>query len=339
MGITSGLSLTMQSAGKTPFRSRNHANETLAGFFAMALVDPSEGIKVGNSYTIAGGISAVITKETIVDVLFDSAKKGKAYWINNLTATKGKPDRKKLANAIGLQPVAENTKIPLTKWFLAMYILSNHSKGISSLQLASWLDVTQKTAWHLNHRIREMLTDNAPELLTGIVEIDESLVGGSVLNKHVSKRKHLNKNSNKTMVLGAVQRQGKVRLKVIPIANHENIQAEFPKFVDANAHMVTDTSSVYNKVKLTHKHETVNHRNKEYVRGHVHTNTIEGFWNILKKQIDGIHHSVSPKHLQRYCNEAGYRYNARTLPQDERFTNALKNCEGNLTYTKLTAKI
>lgn len=106
-----GLALSMQNAGKSPFRTRNHANETLAGFFAMALVDASEGIKIGGTYTIAGGSSATITKENIVDVLFDSARKGKAYWINNLTATKGKPDRKKLANAVGLQPVAENTKI------------------------------------------------------------------------------------------------------------------------------------------------------------------------------------------------------------------------------------
>ena len=106
-----GLALSMQNAGKQPFRSRNHANETLAGFFAMALVDASEGIKLGGTYTIAGGSSATITKENIVDVLFDSAKKGKAYWIDNLTATKGKPDRKKLANAVGLQPVAQNSKI------------------------------------------------------------------------------------------------------------------------------------------------------------------------------------------------------------------------------------
>jgi transposase-like protein len=257
-------------------------------------------------------------------------KDGKRFQCNE------KGCRKQFSVTVGT--VAENTKIPLTKWFLAMYILSNHSKGISSLQLASWLDITQKSAWHLNHRIREMLADNAPELLSGIVEIDETYVGGSIKNKPLRIRKQLNKNSNKTMVLGAVERDGKVKTKVIPETTIANIQAALPELVADGSHMVTDESAAYNKVKLTHKHETITHRNGEYVRGHVHTNTIEGFWNILKKQINGIHHSVSPKHLQRYCNEAGYRYNNRAITQDVRFANALKNCNGNLTYTKLTSK-
>ncbi len=110
--------------------------------------------------------------------------------------------RNKFSVTVGT--IYENTKIPLTKWFLATYILSVHSKGISSLQLASWLSVTQKTAWHLNHRIRVMLTGKAPELLEGIVDFDETYVGGSLKNIHASKKAKLKGLDNKTMVFGAI---------------------------------------------------------------------------------------------------------------------------------------
>lgn len=249
--------------------------------------------------------------------------------------------RSKFSVTVGT--IYENTKVPLTKWFLATYILAVHSKGISSLQLASWLGVTQKTAWHLNHRIRVMLTENAPELLEGIVEVDESYIGGSLKNIHKKKKEALKEAGidNKTMVFGAVQRNGKVRTKVIPQTNIENISGAIQEFVKTDSFMVSDEHHAYNKVGEKYKHRKVNHRVKEYVRKEdisVHTNNIEGYWNILKKQIDGIHHSVSPKHLQRYCNESAFRFNHRTSFQDERFSIALANCNGSLKYKALTAK-
>lgn len=257
-------------------------------------------------------------------------KNGKRFQCNE------KECRKQFSVTVGT--VAENTKVPLTKWFLAMYILSNHSKGISSLQLASWLGVTQRTAWFLNHRIREMLTDNDPTLLTEIVEVDETYVGGSDKNRHASKKK--GRVDGKTMVFGAVQRQGKVKAKVITHVTKENIDETLAEFVSPDANMVTDEHKAYNNVRKTYKqHDRVNHKNKEYVRGKVHTNTIEGFWSILKRQLDGIHHSVSPEHLNRYVGEAAYRYNGRLLAQDTRFTNVLSNFNGRLTYKRLTSKI
>lgn len=239
--------------------------------------------------------------------------------------------------------IYENTKIPLSKWFLATYILSVHSKGISSLQLAGWLGVTVKTAWHLNHRIRVMLTDNQPELLTGVCEVDETLVGGSLSNIHASKKKRLNlkRDDNKTMVFGAIQRNGKVRTRVIPEVSIESISTAINDFIAVDSTMVSDENRAYNQVSKNYNHKRVNHRNGEYVRKEdisVHTNNIEGYWNILKKQIDGIHHSVSPKHLQRYCNESAFRFNNRELLQDERFAAAVANCNGSLKYKQLTAK-
>lgn len=247
--------------------------------------------------------------------------------------------RQKFSVTVGT--IYENTKLPLIKWFLATYILSVHSKGISSLQLAGWLGITQKSAWHLNHRIRAMLTDKAPELLEGICEVDETYVGGSLKNIHAKKKEKLKGLDNKTMVFGAVQRDGKVRVKVISQTNLENINNAIGEFVLPESFMVSDEHHAYNRVGQKYKHRKVNHRAKEYVRKEdilVHTNTIEGFWSLLKRQIDGIHHSVSPKHLQRYCNEASFRYNNKQAFQDERFASALANSQGSLKYKELTGK-
>lgn len=244
--------------------------------------------------------------------------------------------RSKFSVTVGT--IYENTKIPLVKWFLATYILSVHSKGISSLQLANWIGVTQKTAWFLNHRIREMLAEQAPELLNGIVEVDETYVGGKESNKHKSKRKVKAGTGGKTMVFGAVQREGKVITKIIPNTTAENLIKAIEENVEQGTIMVSDENKGYRGLKKNYKHAKVNHSKGEYVRGGAHTNTIEGFWSLLKRQIDGIHHSVSPAHLQRYCNEASFRYNRRTATQDVRFDDVIFNCNKRLTYKQLITK-
>lgn len=245
--------------------------------------------------------------------------------------------RKQFSVTVGT--VYENTKIPLTKWFLAIYILSVHSKGIASLQLATWLGVTQKTSWFLNHRIRVMLTEKDPQLLSGICEVDETYIGGLEKNKHLSKRIREGIKP-KTLVIGAVQRKGgKVRTKVIPAVSTQTLKEAVQEFIQPDSTMLTDEHRAYAQLRKKYTHHAINHRESQYVREKwIHTNSIEGYWNILKKQISGIHHSVSPKHLQRYCDENAYRYNNRELTQDERFADSLTNCEGRLKYSDLTKK-
>ncbi len=244
--------------------------------------------------------------------------------------------RKKFTVTVGT--IYQNTKVPLTKWFLATYILSVHSKGISSLQLSNWLGVTQKTAWFLNHRIREMLKDTAPELLSGIVEVDETFVGGKEANKHKSKKLGGQWAKGKTMVFGAIAREGNVVTQIIPDTTKETLINAVRDNVEEGSIMVSDENAGYTGLKHTYKHARVNHSKGEYVRGAAHTNTLEGFWSLLKRQITGIHHSVSPKHLDRYCNEATYRYNRKQWAQDDRFNNALHQCERRLTYKTLINK-
>jgi transposase-like protein len=256
-------------------------------------------------------------------------KNGKRFQCNE------KECRNKFSVTVGT--ILQSTKIPLTKWFLAMYILSNHSKGISSLQLSIWLGVTQKTAWFLNHRIREMLKDSDPQLLKGLVEVDETFVGGKLKNRPKGKR-DINKFENKTMVFGAVEREGKVITKIIPDQTAESLINAVRENVEQGAVMVSDEHVGYTKLAKEYQHVTVIHSKEIYVIGSAHTNTIEGFWNLLKKQINGIHHSVSPKHLQRYCNEAAYRYNRKHTLQDSRFSNILLNCEHRLKYKDLISK-
>lgn len=257
-------------------------------------------------------------------------KSGKRFQCNE------KVCRKQFSVTVGT--ITENTKIPLTKWFLALYVLSNHSKGISSLQLASWLGVTQKTAWFLNQRIREMLTEKSPALLTGICEVDETWVGGKVKNFRKSKRARVGRNDNKTMVFGAVQRGGKVVTQIVPDTKAISLVDAVNASVQCGSIMVSDENAGYARLNKQYTHLSVNHSKDEYVNGVAHTNTIEGFWSLLKRQINGIHHSVSPKHLQRYCNEAAYRYNRKGTAQDTRFADAVANCEGRLKYSDLIKK-
>jgi transposase-like protein len=229
--------------------------------------------------------------------------------------------------------VFENSKISLVTWFAAIYLATSSKKGISSLQLSRQLGITQKTAWFVLHRTREMLRDKAPHLLRNVVEVDETYVGGKNKNRHVSKRrKGTQGGADKTPVLGAVQRHGKVIVRVVKDTKHSSLLPHMVAVVAKGSIMVSDQWYHTRKPLEGYFQVVINHKEEEYVRGAFHTNTIEGFWSLLKCGIYGIYHQVSPKHLHRYCDEFASRYNTRTIKDHERFIASLKNTEGRLTY-------
>lgn len=264
-----------------------------------------------------------------------------AYITNRGYKCKAKECGKKFSVTTGT--IFENTKISLRTWFAAMYLCTAHKKGVSSLQLSRDLNLTQKTAWFVLHRIREMLNINQGEHLSGTVEIDETYVGGATKNKSNKKRAELKATGgqyfSKTSVIAMVEREsGQVKTQVLK-ANSVKFSDVLP-LIQANvaedALIITDSSTMYGSLKNSYRHETVSHVQKEYVRGAMHTNTIEGFFSQLKRGIYGIYHQVSPKHLHRYCNEFGYRYNTRKGSDVARFEDAVKNVNNvRLTYANL----
>jgi len=256
------------------------------------------------------------------------------YKFNNSHTYKCKDCKKKFNAKIGT--IFENTKIPLSKWFVSIYIATSHKKGISSLQLSRDVGVTQKTAWFILHRIREMLRAKAPRMLAGTVEIDETYVGGKNPNKHKNLRTFAVGISDKTPVFAIVHRGGNVWNKPVPKANEENILPLITNSISKDVRIISDKSEIYGELYQEYNHETVNHDKGEYVRGDMHTNTIEGYFGLLKRGIYGIYHSVSPKHLSRYCDEFAYRYNVRKGTEEGKFNYAFLTCNSRLKYKDLT---
>ena len=244
--------------------------------------------------------------------------------------------------------IFENSKVPLRKWFAALYLVANHKKGISSVQLALDIGVTQKTAWFMLHRLREMLRDKAPEMLDkdGIIEGDECFIGGKEKNKHWKKKRSedkVTKNDGtpykpKKVVMGVIQRGGKVVLKHVPSRQKEDILPFIKEYVPKDAEIHTDEYRSYGELGKWYTHETINHSLKVYVDGNVHTNTIENFWSVLKRGINGIYHQVSEKHVKRYLDEFSARFNTRKMGLNERFDNFLNQGESVLSYKVLIEK-
>jgi transposase-like protein len=207
--------------------------------------------------------------------------------------------------------IFHDTHLPLWKWFLAVYLIVESKKGISANQLKRTLDISYKTAWYLCHRIRAALNEIDAQLLKGIVEVDETFIGGEMEGKGRGYR------GNKTVVVGAMQRGGNICLKVVRGTDRETLHGFIRKNTDGDTEAIyTDEWPAYRGIadKDT-EHKTVKHRSGEYVaEGSVHTNSIESIWSLLKRSIIGSYHQVSAKHLDAYLDELEYRYNNRENP-------------------------
>jgi transposase-like protein len=240
--------------------------------------------------------------------------------------------------------VFEDSKVPLQKWFLAIYLCSSLKKGMSSIQLSKYLGVTQKTAWFMLQRIRYVFDTGSFELLQDQVEVDEAYIGGKEANKHASKRtkgtQGFGSKKLKTPVVGMVQRKGKIHAIVTSDTGSKTLMTLIRKHVSIDATVYTDEHMPYRTLpKIGYKHESVNHGVKEFVNGMASTNTAESYWSHLKRGINGIYHHVSPKHLQLYCDEYSYRWNTRNMTDGERFENWFSAINGKrLTYKSLINK-
>jgi len=244
--------------------------------------------------------------------------------------------------SIKVGTIFADTKLPLQKWFMAIWLITNHPKGITSTTLAKDLDITQKSAWFVLHRLRHAARTksfNAHLRLRGKVEIDETYVGGKSINRHGRRSGTGGGSADKTPVVGAVERKGQVIAKVLGAASQFELQNFVRDVVSPKAELlVTDAHLAYRTLGSFPQHEIINHSHGEYRRGDAHTNSIESVWALLKRQIVGVHHWVSPKHLNKYVQEMSWRLNRRGLTVANRVNDLLACAEGEkLSYKALIA--
>ncbi len=231
--------------------------------------------------------------------------------------------------------IMHDSHLPLRKWFIAIYLMCESKKGISALQLKRTLRVAYKTAWYLCHRIREAMGNDPFEgpTLLGVVEVDETLIGGKTKGKGRAYK------GNKTWVAGAIERGGRIRLERIPNTKRNTLHDFIARTVkdEAEAIYTDELASYLGIADHNTRHETVNHSAEEWAVGDVHTNSIEGVWSLFKRSIIGAFHQVSEKHLDRYLEELEWRFGNRE--NDHIFSDTLRRMVNTerLEYKRLVA--
>ncbi|MDP4198670.1 MAG: IS1595 family transposase [Bacteroidota bacterium] len=240
--------------------------------------------------------------------------------------------------SIKVGTIMQDSPLPITKWVPAIWMVVNCKNGISSCEMARALGITQKSAWHMNHRIRQAIANDSVAKLSGVVEADETFIGGKDINRHANKKRRMNPYmpSDKTIVMGMVERQGKVVSKVVNNTTAHSLKSEIRKHVERDSVLYTDNFPSYDGMGHEYYRDVVNHANGEYVKGDVHTNTVENYWSLVKRMLKGTYIHVEPFHLDRYLDEQGFRFNTRKGNDSERFTQAASQIFGTtLTYAEL----
>src|SRR5439155_24535049 len=240
--------------------------------------------------------------------------------------------------------IYEDSPIPLDKWLTATWMLTNCKNGVSSYEIARDIKISQKSAWFMLQRIRLAMQDEffGSKLGSGPdseIEVDETFIGGKARNMHKSRRANLTGriDDDKTVVVGFMERGGRVRTEIVQQRRKFNMQPLVHEHVEAGTALLTDALKSYIGLDKYYEHEVIDHA-VEYVRGKVHTNTIENFWSLVKRQLHGTYISVEPFHLYRYLDEQMFRFNNRKdLNDGQRFALAMTQVAGKrLTYSELT---
>jgi transposase-like protein len=265
-------------------------------------------------------------------------------WIptRRLWECRAKHARKQFSAKVGT--IFEDSAIPLDKWFVAIWMVANCKNGISSYEMARALGITQKSAWHMNHRIRLAMHLGTIEKMDGECEADEAYIGGLAQNMHAWRRDKLKigtGNVGKVAVVGVLQHRrekgvSRVSASVVPNARKSTIHGLIRSKVAPGSKLYTDNHVAYDGLS-DYVRGVINHA-REYVNGNVHTNGIENFWSLLKRGLKGTYISVEPFHLDRYVSEQVFRFNEREGSDADRFRALLKRVTGNrLTYRELTS--
>lgn len=233
--------------------------------------------------------------------------------------------------------VFEESRIPLKHWCFAFWRASTSKKGVSALEIHRQTGVSYKSALFMLHRIRFAMNENHTEPLAGDVEVDEVFIGGAPRHIHKSRK---TEPTRKTVVVGLLKRGGDVRPRIVPDVTSKSLKSVIRANVDRGSRILTDEASGYRGIgkEFAGGHEAVRHSTYEYVRGDVHTNSIEGFFGMLRRGLDGIYHSVSRKHLHRYLSEFEFRHNYRHVSDGERARLAIRAANHKrLTYAEQVA--
>jgi transposase-like protein len=237
--------------------------------------------------------------------------------------------------------VLQDSAIKFDKWICAFWLIANAKNGISSYEIGRALGVTQKTGWFMLQRIRLAMQSGTLEKLKGEIEADETYIGGKVRNMHVKQKRKRGRGTGgvgKAIVMGLLERHGKIKVKHVENARRKTVQAEVRENVEAGSKVFTDALPSYNGLNRDFVHEAINHA-ECYVRGNVHTNGLENFWSLLKRCFKGTYVSVEPFHLFRYLDEQTFRFNERADTDKGRFIKAISGIIGKgLTFAELTGK-